>query len=398
MKEHLTKAQPVRHAYGTGKFWRKKVPKPAPLKQIPRSYSRYGISRGAFLNELKKVRNPAAILVTSMMTYWYPGVQEVITLSREVYPEVPVILGGPYARLCEQHALLTSGADRVISESGLQAMAGIINLLKGYGIEAEKGPPSLDTLPYPAFDMLHTIEYISILTSLGCPYRCQYCASHFINPQFFRRDPHHVLEEILYWYKNYRVQDFAFYDDALLVDSDAHTGILLEEITRRKLDLRFHTPNALHVREITSEMAELLYRAGFRTIRLGLETSDMAMHRDLDRKISEGEFERAVMNLRTAGFTKKEVGAYVLVGLPRQSVNSVLRTIDFVGDIGASPYLAEYSPIPHTALWQEALVHSDYDLSSEPLFHNNTLLPCWDQGQRTHFPELKQRVQEIRKG
>ena len=123
----------------------------------------------------------------------------------------------------------------------------------------------------------------------------------------------------------------------------------------------------------------------------------MEMHQDLDDKVSEGEFDRAVMNLRKAGFTKKDIGAYVLVGLPGQSVQSVLETIAFVGDRGATPYLAEYSPIPYTALWQKAVEHSRYDLISEPLFHNNTLMPCWDDSQKAQFPELKQRVLDIRR-
>ena len=37
--------QPVRRAYGTGKFWRKKVSTPAKLKHIDRAYSRYGIKK-----------------------------------------------------------------------------------------------------------------------------------------------------------------------------------------------------------------------------------------------------------------------------------------------------------------------------------------------------------------
>ena len=175
-------------------------------------------------------------------------------------------------------------------------------------------------------------------------------------------------------------------------------AILLEKLISLGLNLRFHTPNALHVREITHDMARLLHLSGFRTIRLGLETSDMELHRDLDKKLSEGEFERAVNNLRKAGFQMEEIGVYILMGLPGQSVESVAETIDFVGRTGATPYLAEYSPIPQTPMWEMAQACSSYDLSSEPLFHNNTLLSCWDDDQRTKVPELKKRALKIRRG
>jgi hypothetical protein len=40
------------------------------------------------------------------------------------------------------------------------------------------------------------------------------------------------------------------------------------------------------------------------------------------------------------------------------------------------PHVAEFSPIPGTALWKDALNVSRYDIGREPLYQNNTLLPC----------------------
>lgn len=387
---------PVRRSYGTGKFWREQVPKPLVLKHVNRPYSRYGISRQLFIEELKRARDPAAILITSLMTYWYPGVKEAIALAKRIHPHVPLILGGIYARLCRQHALQFSGADCVVSKVDLVEPGSVLKVLQQFNINAPQSFQAGVEPPYPAFDLLRKIDYVCILTSRGCPYRCHYCASHFLNPEFWRRDPDHVLKEILYWQGVYGIRDFAFYDDALLVKSDTHMVPILENLIKRDVNLRFHTPNALHVREISSHVAKLLYQSGFRTIRLGLETSDVNQHNEMDKKVSEGEFERAVGNLKRAGFTKREIGAYILMGLPGQTVNSVIHTIKFVDKTGAIPYLAEYSPLPHTQMWKKALSHAAYDLSSEPLFHNNTLLPCWDESQRRKVPELKRMVREIR--
>ena len=330
------------------------------------------------------------------MTYWYLGVNEVIALARDIHPDVPIFLGGIYATLCRDHALSFSGADQVIVGTGLNALASVMDDLRRFGIDGDIETPPLGGISYPAFDLLYDRTYVCLLTSSGCPFQCRYCASHFLNPKFLKRDPRDVVEEILYWHNRYKVRDFAFYDDALLLGFHSHLNIILEELVKRDLNLRFHTPNALHLREITLDIARLLYLSGFRTIRLGLETSDMDQHRELDEKVSEGEFEKAVGHLRAAGFTKKEIGAYILMGLPEQSVVSVLESIEFVGRLGATPFLAEYSPIPHTPMWENALEHSEYELDSEPLFHNNTLLPCWDAAQRSRVPELKRRVQAFR--
>ena len=386
---------PKRRLYGTGKFWREVVPKPLPLHDIPRPYSRYGLLPEVFEQELRKIRKPSAILITSLMTYWYPGVRKAVSLVKKVHPGVPVILGGIYAMLCPDHALVSSGADSVVSGHGT---ASLLGMLDEYGINVPENCPVQGLSVYPAFDLLTRIDYVCVMTSLGCPYRCQYCASHFLQPDLIRREPDEVLEEIVFWHKEFAVQDFAFYDDALLVESGNHAGLLLEGLARLDLNLRFHTPNALHVREITGEIARLMHRTGFQTIRLGLETSDILLHRDLDNKLSKGDFERAMHSLLKAGFNTKEIGAYILIGLPGQTMDSVIETINFVGANGAIPYLSEYSPIPHTRMWEKALTSSKYDLASEPLFHNNTLLSCWDESKQGELPRLKRLVSEIREG
>lgn len=103
MKDEVLMKRPMRRLYGTGKFWRQKAPRPFPLKHIQRPYSRYGLSLKAFEIELMKVQKPAAILITSLMTYWYPGVKDVIRLTKKIHPDVPVIVGGIYARLCYEN-------------------------------------------------------------------------------------------------------------------------------------------------------------------------------------------------------------------------------------------------------------------------------------------------------
>ena len=397
MKPGPSLSPPVRRLYGTGKFWRRNIIKPSVLEHVKRPYSRYGITRELFLRELKKVKKPAAILMTSLMTYWYPGVQEAITLAKTVHPDVPVILGGIYVKLCKEHALRFSGADFITTETDPNSLESVLRILDQLAIQVPEKRSSIGEPPYPAFDMLRKLDYVCILTSTGCPYRCRYCASHFIAPGYTRQDPAHILEEIEYWQKTRGIQDFAFYDDALLIQSENHAGVLLEGVIRRALKVRFHTPNALHVREITPEIARLLFLSGFHTIRLGLETADIEQHDELDKKIDKGEFETAVNNLKKAGFPREALGAYILMGLPGQSAESVSRSIKFVAKTGAKPYLAEYSPIPHTPLWPKAISYSHYDLASEPLFHNNTLLPCWDDEQTAKVPELKSQALSFRK-
>jgi len=386
MKSSSTAKFPTRRKFGTGKFWRQKISRPPELRHINRPYSRYGLSIEIFEEELQKVKDPAAILVTSLMTYWYPGVHLAIKTAKRIHPDVPVILGGIYASLCHKHALEKSGADHVINDSEPEAL---LKVLKSYGISSPGSITKPMATPYPAFDLLHGIDYICLLTSTGCPYRCQYCASNFLTKKHTQKDADDVLKEILYWHQKFGIKDFAFYDDALLLSSNSNISTLLEGLVKCCSNLRFHTPNALHVKGITPQIAKLMRLTGFETIRLGLETSDFSLHRSLDKKVMAGEFEQAVHYLIEAGFKNTQIGAYLLVGLPEQSVQSVIETIELIASVGAMPFLAEYSPIPHTGLWEKAVACSEYDLASEPMFHNNTLLPCWNASQKKEIHRLK---------
>ncbi len=265
----------------------------------------------------------------------------------------------------------------------------------GYRAAPRFDSNALDTLPWPAFDLQTRIPALPFLTTRGCPYACAYCAAHLLEPRLLRRSPASVVDELTYWHRRRGVGDFALYDDAFLADPDRHARPVLEALVRAALPIRLHTPNALHIRGIDPETAGLLFAAGFRTLRLGLETAEPEQRAPLDRKVGAGDFGRAVAALRGAGFDRRQIGAYLLVGLPDQDEPALVRSIAAVKQAGATPILAYYTPIPGTALWERAVAASRYDLTAEPLCTNNAVFPC----RRESFSwewigALKQRIAE----
>lgn len=362
--------------YGRGPYLKTRIPKPDGLSDVPRHYSRYGIKPPWFKADLLKLPRPDLVLVTSLMTYWYPGVRETIASIRSVFAQTPIVLGGIYARLCHDHARRHCGADHVAVEGAETGLLALVQKFTGFSVSSKYDPADLDSHPYPALDLQTTVNYIPLLTTRGCPFDCAYCASHFLEPRRLLRSPESVIEEIKYWHRRCRIRDFVLYDDAFLVDANRHAIPILEGICRSGLDIRFHTPNALHIREINATTARLLYRAGFKTLRLGLETAEFAQRRALDIKVSEAEFRRAAKCLLEAGFNRDQIGAYLLVGLPGQHMSAVERSIKTVADSGITPVPAYYTPIPHTALWPQAVAASRYDIAADPIFTNNAVVPC----------------------
>ena len=379
---------------GRGPYVKTLIPPPEGLESIQRNYSRYGILPQWFEQDLNDLPRPDMVLVTCLMTYWYPGLFETIRAIRSIYPDVPIVVGGIYATLCYDHAESHSGADYVLAGPGETQVLDLIKEVTGFSSALKFDPENLNSYPYPAFDLQHKIGYIPLLTSKGCPFSCSYCASNILQPKRMLMDPDRVVDEIIFWQDFCGVTDFAFYDDALLVNAQKHAVPMFKQIIKTGRNLNFHTPNAVHIREITPEIAELMVAAGVKTLRLGLETLEFEK-REIDQKVKENEFIQAVSYLLAAGFQKEQVGAYLLAGLPGQNMESVERSIKIVKKSGITPTLAYYTPIPHTKMWAAAVAASRYDLASDPIFTNNAIMPCrqsdfeWDE-----LARLKQLVKE----
>ena len=362
--------------YGRGAYLKTRIPKPGGLKDVPRNFSRYGIKPQWFKEDLFQQAQPDLVLVTSLMTYWYPGVRETIETIRAIMPQTPIALGGIYARLCPDHAQNNAGADYVAVDPTVESLFSLIQRFTGFSVTPSFDTNDLDVYPYPALNLQSVINYVPLLTSRGCPFNCAYCAGRILEPKRMLRSPETVVEEIRYWHKTYGLRDFVLYDDAFLVDADHHAAPILEAIIKSGITVRFHTPNAVHIRGINAQTARLMRKAGFTTLRLGLETAEFDHREEIDIKVSEDEFKKAIACLKDAGFDQNQVGAYLLVGLPDQNLSSVEQSIRIVKRLGITPIPAYYTPIPQTAMWPKAVAASRYDLESDPVYTNNAVIPC----------------------
>jgi len=366
---------PIKKISGEGKFLKKEIEKPHALKNIQRKYSRYGIPVEALKEELKLRIEPKAVLVTSMMTYWYPALFDSIKMIKEIYPQIPIITGGVYATLCYDHAKANSNADKIFK--GQFSAKALSEILDTTGITNNYSAPVFDD--FKTVNSTKSKGIATILTSRGCPYNCSYCASKLLYKKFSRRSFISVIEEIEILINNYQIKDIIFYDDALLVDPENHIIPILQQIFNKNYKVRFHVPNGLHLRNISEKLAELMICAGFKKLRFGFEYSDQNLQKN-DGKITNREFKNKIKILRKSGFKNEDIGINVMAGTPGQTFECAFETVKFIQDTGLKMHVSEYSPIPGTGLWDKAVEFSGYDIKEEPLFHNNTLFPCeWNK-------------------
>jgi hypothetical protein len=89
---------------------RQQTRKPKELENTEGGYYRYGLGDKAFQRALTEYTDPQIILMTSSMTFRWHSLRDAIALTKEVFPSVPVVLGGIYATLAYEHAKNHSGA------------------------------------------------------------------------------------------------------------------------------------------------------------------------------------------------------------------------------------------------------------------------------------------------
>lgn len=352
------RSQPLSH--GRWKVRREEIAKPEPLRGIPRRYYRFGLSPEELRDRLACVPRPDLILVTSIMSYWYPGVFECIGILREVFPGAPLALGGIYATLCPEHAA-RSGADLILSGGPPRRSA---------AVPLDLYEPLAESRTCPSIGN-GGAGYAVLATSYGCPGRCRYCASSRLNPGgYYARPLAEILADVDRQLASGAIRDLAFYDDALLLNRDLFDSVCRH--LRQYPGLRLHSPNGLSVAALDERLCALLFESGFSTLRLSLEGIDPRTRSMSGDKAGREEHQQAVSNLLKAGFQPEQIETYLLLGLPGQETDDVEEAIDYVKSVGSRPKLCEFSPIPGTPLFElEAREHPI--IAAEPLWHNNSI-------------------------
>lgn len=350
--------QKLRHdRWARGSFPERRIPKPVCLKDVPRYFRRFGWERERFKAFLREEGPFDAVLIQTVMTYWYPGVAEVIADVRDQLPQAQIIMGGNYVTLCTEHAA-SLGADCLVPGNDLTPLWQHLNL------QPDLTQPSL----WEAYDPL---EVGVMKLTQGCPFQCSYCAVRPVYGRFRPRNLERSLAEYRLLHER-GARHIAFYDDALLYQPEAVLIPLLEFATALNAPIHLHSPNALNARFLTGELAQRMVRAGFKTFYLGFESVSHDWQQATGSKVEAHELTEAIHHLVKAGANPAEITAYQILGHPQQDLQEIEASMHFVHNQGIQGMLADFSPIPHTPDGDRCAQWVDMD---EPLMHNKSAFP-----------------------
>ncbi|MDD8052882.1 MAG: radical SAM protein [Thermotogota bacterium] len=295
-----------------------------------------------------------------------------IRLVKDRMPNARVLLGGNYPVLLPDHAAI-SGADAICAHSD---WGSVRNFLKEQGI-----PTSEDTISLiPFYDLYpHALSHLVYLSSVGCPFHCSYCATPLIH-QFFQHPVEALATAIDEACESHGCQNVAFFDDAILIDPQVHFDRLLKILIEKRLPdkgVSLHVPNGIHARLLTEETARLMKRAKVQTIKVGLETLDIGLQTQTGSKVTTAEFLRSIEILKSVGFTKTEVSAYLMINLPGQALEDVAEAVRLCARLGIGVNLNEYTPIPGTREYEQLIRSGRLPENPDPVLLNNSILPYW---------------------
>jgi pyruvate-formate lyase-activating enzyme len=360
------------NADGCGPYPQQRLPKPAALKDIPRYWRRFGLPRSVFQQHLSDCK-PDFVLVQTVLTYWYPGVREVIDDVRQICPQAKIVLGGFYATACPDHAR-SLGPDLVIHGNRLDPLWNLLGRLPANG-------PAL-----PAWELYPQLKTAVIKLTQGCPFKCSYCFVPQSGVPFAVRSLSECMEEFEQVLR-LGVDNIAFYDDSLLYQPRQILYPFLDAVAEHNVNVRFHTPNAMHARFMSAQCAAKMVRAGVSTFYLGFESRSSDFHSQTGSKVVSDELAVAVENLRSAGVHPDRIIVYEMLGHPRFGVQQLEESMRFVNSLGIRLHLSDFSPIPNTP--DGELCRSITDLD-EPLNHSKTAFPIRFLGDQTsnYYKEL----------
>ncbi|MCG3210715.1 MAG: hypothetical protein FOGNACKC_04346 [Anaerolineae bacterium] len=207
--------------------------------------------------------------------------------------------------------------------------------LKPYYLQSPPGSYDLADAPIPRFDLLDPNIYnrLTVQTSRGCPWRCEFCASSILlSPRYKIKPVSKVVAEIRaikdVWHRPF----IEFADDNTFVNH-AHYKELLRALVKEKI--RWFTETDISVAN-DDELLGLMRDSGCKQILIGLESprkanlNNIELNANWKMKQFDG-YREAIAKIQSYGIT---VDGCFVFGLDGDTPEIFEEVYDFVKDSG----------------------------------------------------------------
>jgi magnesium-protoporphyrin IX monomethyl ester (oxidative) cyclase len=345
-------------------------------------YYMYGLSMRDIKATVKNVK-PDLVGISSMYTLHSKGVHETAKAVKEVFPDVPVVVGGSHASVLTDWILKDTHIDVVAMGEGEETLLDIakhvesgrrLRNIKGTALRGKekiiinKPRPfieNLDTIPFPARDLMPMTLYLNdwyrtkmsmrppranMVTSRGCFGQCVFCSIHNIWKHTWRgRSAENVLEEIELLKKDYGVNEIAFQDDNVSMNPERMEAIC-DGLIDRKLNIKWCTPNGIAIWTLNEKLIDKMKKSGCYKLTFGIETGCPETQKFIRK--SQINLQRAQEIIKYCNRKGIWTHSAFIIGFPYETREQINQTIDFAvkSDLDMATFWIS-TPYPGTDLY-----------------------------------------------
>lgn len=315
---------------------------------------------------------PEIIGLSALFSSSYFNILGIANCCREVFPEALILAGGGVpTSMYKQIMSACKALDALCYGEGEKPFLGLIEaqdrkeyinkhtswitkekVNKGLSFE-HNFIENLDDIPFYDYELCKMEKYganpaimaygslknkvdnFHIMTSLGCPFKCTFCASHKVHGRAMRYySMDRVKKDLKTLKEQYGAQIFVFQDDHFMADTER-----AKEIARyvTELGVRAVFQNGLTLYALDREMLEVLQAAGADQLVLPVESGSARVLKELMKKpLRLSIAERVADDCRDLGIY---TNVNILIGMPGETKQDIEDTREFLKKLNANWFM-----------------------------------------------------------
>ncbi|MCL4704776.1 B12-binding domain-containing radical SAM protein [bacterium] len=217
----------------------------------------------------------------------------------------------------------------------------------------------LDVLPFPAWDLVEIDKYrsawrkkhgyfsMNMVTTRGCPFRCNWCAKPIYGDRYNSRSPENVAEEMAWLKKQFQPDHFWFSDDIFGLKPG-----WVERFGDAVKEANAVTPFKIQARvDLLHEEAVIgLKKAGCKTVWVGAESGSQKILDAMEKGTKVEQIYATAERLHRHGL---DVCFFLQFGYPGETDEDIEKTIKMVRDCRPDDIGISVSyPLPGTRFYE----------------------------------------------
>ena len=378
---------------------------------------------GLEVDEIVARLDPQARLigVTSMFTYQWNVVRELLVAIKKARPDALLVGGGEHFTGLPEFSLQESPVDILALGEGEETAVAIAKRYEEW-LGAHGGEPGdvragvtqwatglagtafrrgseivleerrarvrdVDGIPLPAWDLFDVKGYdsnglvsgihcgitVPILATRGCPYRCAYCSSpNMWTTKWVPRDPRLVADEIEGYVQTYGAANFPFHDLTAILRREWVIDFC-KEIIGRGLKINWQLPSGTRCEVVDPEVASLLAQSGGWSLNFAPESGSEDVRKKVHKQMTEKSLFGAVDAAVQHGLN---TSVFFVLGFPGDRVQDFRATKRWAARLAKAGVddlaVGFFFPIPGTQFYRELVAQGRLQLTEEvmqaPLF------------------------------